>query len=261
MKSKKNKNFLIKTWDWLFENIVFLNPNLWPWRETFARTLGLSLTLSFFFIKGTFLLERIVWMQESGVKSFFLSGNTSLFSFADIDLIVWAIEMIIVLSYSFIYLIRQSAKNIAYGFKEVVYPILIATLPFFILFSPENLATNNPQHYVWYVAIAFSFMLVGAIINLIGLLQLRRAFSVMAEARTLVKTGLYKYIRHPIYTGHFLLFFGSLCFHFYWQTALCYMVFIIGQTYRARIEESKLEKTFPKYKSYRTKTGMFFPKL
>ena len=43
--------------------------------------------------------------------------------------------------------------------------------------------------------------------------------------------------------------------------AAIYVVFVAGQTLRARIEERKLAAAFPEYEEYRRTTGMFFPKI
>jgi protein-S-isoprenylcysteine O-methyltransferase Ste14 len=82
----------------------------------------------------------------------------------------------------------------------------------------------------------------------------------MTEARTLITNGIFGYIRHPLYTGHFIMFFGSLLLRLNTVPVLLYLLFFIGQITRARIEERKLMGVFPQYADYRRRTGMFFPK-
>ncbi|MEJ2041638.1 MAG: isoprenylcysteine carboxylmethyltransferase family protein, partial [Desulfosarcinaceae bacterium] len=83
--------------------------------------------------------------------------------------------------------------------------------------------------------------------------------TIMAEARELVTGGLFRYVRHPLYSGHFIMFLGSLLLRLHPYTLVLYVVFIIGQIHRAHIEERKLQQVFPEYQPYKSKTGMFFP--
>jgi protein-S-isoprenylcysteine O-methyltransferase Ste14 len=104
-------------------------------------------------------------------------------------------------------------------------------------------------------------ILGGGLINLLGLLTLRRAFTIMSEARELITNGLFRYVRHPLYTGHFILFFGSLLLRLHSYTIAMYAFFVFGQIVRAKIEENKLESAFPDYAAYKKRAGMFFPKI
>ena len=83
----------------------------------------------------------------------------------------------------------------------------------------------------------------------------------MAEARVLVRSGPYRWVRHPMYLAHFVIFLCVTLLRFAPLTLALYMVFIAGQIFRATIEERKLTEAFPDYEPYRGKTGMFFPKL
>src|SRR5205085_12524408 len=96
---------------------------------------------------------------------------------------------------------------------------------------------------------------------IIGLAALRRSFSIMAEARVLVRSGPYRWVRHPMYLAHFIIFLCVLLQRFAPVTLGLYVVFVAGQIVRARIEEEKLATVFPNYEEYRRTTGMFFPRL
>jgi len=75
-----------------------------------------------------------------------------------------------------------------------------------------------------------------------------------------VKTGVYKYIRHPQYTGFILITIGMMC---EWATLFMLIMwpFIIFIYYRlAKREEKDMVKEFgEEYVSYRKKTKMFVP--
>jgi protein-S-isoprenylcysteine O-methyltransferase Ste14 len=147
---------------------------------------------------------------------------------------------------------------------EVVFPFIVAGIPVLISFAPYNLPSRIPydaeHHLYWYLGVT-GLIFTGGAINLIGLFTLRRAFTVMSEARLLVTSGIYKYLRHPLYTGHFIMFFGSLCMRLHVVTVCMYALFVLGQVLRARIEERKLAGSFPGYTDYKARTGMFLPKI
>ncbi len=77
----------------------------------------------------------------------------------------------------------------------------------------------------------------------------------------LVTTGLYAYVRHPIYSGLLLLSLGVVLYAGLWpQLVVALMLFLLLRI-KAQFEESLLRKTYPKYASYALKTPMFFPRL
>ena len=79
-------------------------------------------------------------------------------------------------------------------------------------------------------------------------------------AAGLVTTGLYKYIRHPQYTGFFLIMTGWLL---HWETTLTLLMYpILAITYYllALKEDRDLKNEFgDEYKVYSQKTPMFIP--
>lgn len=106
--------------------------------------------------------------------------------------------------------------------------------------------------------------IIGVLVFIISLLQLNKNLSPFPTPKSnslLIQSGLYKYIRHPIYTG-ILLSFGGYSFYsvsLYRMiiTILLLLLFIIKSAY----EEKKLIEKFSGYHTYKAKTGRFFPKL
>ena len=99
----------------------------------------------------------------------------------------------------------------------------------------------------------FGYGLIGMVIVIIGWHQIHRA-------EGLVTSGIYKYIRHPQYTGFFLVMTGWLL---HWETTLTvamYPILVIMYYLLARKEEKELQNEFgDEYKSYRQNTPMFVP--
>jgi protein-S-isoprenylcysteine O-methyltransferase Ste14 len=181
-----------------------------------------------------------------------------------LQLSLWILETLLLLGYALVWITRPPATSAAKGFLQTVYPLLLVLLPFGIVTRPYTytrwMPENAAAHLGGLYAINILLILAG-LLNIIGLAALRRSFSIMAEARVLVRSGPYRWVRHPMYLAHFLIFLCVLLQRFAPLTLVLYLVFVAGQIARARIEESKLAATFPEYEAYRRTTGMFFPRF
>lgn len=113
---------------------------------------------------------------------------------------------------------------------------------------------NNPRIFGWAGAVIGSWLtLIGMILVVIGWHQIHRATG-------LVATGIYKHIRHPQYTGFFLIITGWVL---HWETTLTllmYPVLVVMYFLLARQEDIELKNKFGnEYEVYRKRTPMFFP--
>lgn len=102
----------------------------------------------------------------------------------------------------------------------------------------------------------------GGLIILLALLQLNKNLSPFPTPKnnsTLLENGLYKYTRHPIYSGIILLFIGFSVYQNSWYKLLISLLLVILFYLKSVYEEQRLEQKFPEYKNYKTKTGRFFP--
>lgn len=77
----------------------------------------------------------------------------------------------------------------------------------------------------------------------------------------LVTTGLYSYVRHPIYSGLLLLSLGVVLDAGWWPQLVVVLMLFLLLRIKAQFEESLLRKAYPKYAAYALKTPMFFPRL
>jgi protein-S-isoprenylcysteine O-methyltransferase Ste14 len=92
-----------------------------------------------------------------------------------------------------------------------------------------------------------------------SLRHLWTSFSVIPQARTLVSSGPYRWVRHPLYTTEIIVNLG-LAIHYgrpyHWAV---FLLIIAGQTYRARREERLLCAHLDGYAEYRTRTAALIP--
>ena len=112
--------------------------------------------------------------------------------------------------------------------------------------------------------------LVGVVLTVAGYLlfiwsvRARGKFSVswaMPEDQKLVTWGPYRFVRHPSYSGYFLMFVG---FFLVWSNVLAIIpLFAIYGYYRVSVvEEVFLVKRFgDAYRRYQSNTGRFVPKF
>lgn len=75
----------------------------------------------------------------------------------------------------------------------------------------------------------------------------------------LVTTGLYKRIRHPIYTGVLLGALGVGLVHGGVVTLLVALAFIPFFTYKSIFEERRLQQVYLEYHNYQQRSGRFLP--
>lgn len=104
-------------------------------------------------------------------------------------------------------------------------------------------------------------ILSGSAGAVLTLLRLGRSFSIMAEARALVTSGPYRFVRHPLYLVEELAVIGMFVQFFSVEAALLLTVQIAFQLRRMHNEEAILAETFREYTAYQLKTARLIPGL
>ena len=174
------------------------------------------------------------------------------------------------------YLVRRPLKAQAVGWKDWLLPLCCAALPFAIMMLP-NSAYAILTHYdprwseVWIwpvlknlrgepITLGLWTMAIGEMLTIWGMLSLRGNFSIATEVRDWVKTGPYRWVRHPLYAGEILSVWGYACFWPSIWTLVGAISFHFLQFLRARHEEQKLISVYPDYIQIQNHCGMFIPK-
>jgi protein-S-isoprenylcysteine O-methyltransferase Ste14 len=96
-------------------------------------------------------------------------------------------------------------------------------------------------------------VLVGDSIATVVLIQLRGAFSIMAEVRQLATSGPYRFVRHPLYLAEEVATIGGVMQFLPIWTALLVVVQIACQIRRMRNEEIVLMEVFSDIRAIRGK--------
>lgn len=138
---------------------------------------------------------------------------------------------------------------------------LLVFLQFFflsVIFIPFEITTSK---FAWVFSILFLFLsliilLWTSVHNRIG------NFNIVPEIKdgcTLVKTGPYAFIRHPMYTSVVMIAISALIFTFsIWKIFIVVsLVFVLY--FKAKREESFWCEKTVEYKEYKKNTKMFIP--
>ncbi len=115
------------------------------------------------------------------------------------------------------------------------------------------------------IAIAgLAFLVLGAAFRLAAISTLGGQFTSHVMIRSdhhLVRRGLYRYLRHPAYTGSLVAHFGlGLSFSSWASLGFSTVPFLIATVYRISVEEKALSDAFgAEYAAYRNDTKRLIP--
>ncbi len=123
-----------------------------------------------------------------------------------------------------------------------------------------------PGDHATYRMVAAVLMVTGLIVRWTAILTLRRAFTVdvaIAPDQRVVTSGLYRWVRHPSYTGLLLVFSGMALSHGdAWALTVMCVPIVAAMGYRIRVEEQALVQAFgAEYESYARRTRRLVPGL
>lgn len=104
----------------------------------------------------------------------------------------------------------------------------------------------------------------GLLLRWIAIFSLKRQFTVdvsIAEGHHIIRTGIYRTIRHPAYAGSLLSFLGlGLCFSNYLSVVVVFVPVCLAFLYRIRVEERVLTDAFgAEYAEYCSSTKRLIP--
>jgi len=79
------------------------------------------------------------------------------------------------------------------------------------------------------------------------------------EGHELIRTGPYRWVRHPIYTGLLVALVGTCLAGARWASLLALLFLIGGLVRKLTLEERWLAENFPDYADYRSRVHALFP--
>jgi protein-S-isoprenylcysteine O-methyltransferase Ste14 len=143
-------------------------------------------------------------------------------------------------------------------------PLVAAT--FLVLvpdIGPPVLATPFMPRSTVVVYLAAGLVAVGLAFAIWARLHIAENWSgriTVKEDHELVRTGPYRWIRHPIYTGLLLALGATVVAIDTWQAAIAFVLFVISFVIKLFIEERVMTATFgEKYTEYSRETSRLVP--
>ncbi|MBN1182345.1 MAG: hypothetical protein JXB49_08675 [Bacteroidales bacterium] len=112
----------------------------------------------------------------------------------------------------------------------------------------------------WSNIIAWLLIITGGAIIIWALISIRRKAAISTLHDSIVNTGVYAKIRHPIHCGTFLEFFGILILYPTYTVGIAFLFGCLWVYLQSRFEEKDLLKRVPGYGNYMLEVPRFIPK-
>lgn len=154
-----------------------------------------------------------------------------------------------------LYLVRTRARATTPSLAARVLAVGTTFAPFGVAF------VSRPVHHPLTLVVANALLCCGLAWSVWSLHHLGRSFSIVAQARELVQTGPYRFVRHPLYLGELVALLGVVLAGFTWGAFALFTVVVGLQLYRASKEEELLADSFPEYAAYRLRTARIVPNV
>lgn len=136
-----------------------------------------------------------------------------------------------------------------------------AQLVLFVAYVLVPAISTFPENTVLKI-IGLLVIAAGLLVCLLSIYQLRKSISPFPsplKKGNLISTGIYNYVRHPIYTGILMTLAGHLLTSPHLGRVLVTSLLAVLFLFKSSYEEQLLLNTYPDYQDYRKRTWRFFP--
>lgn len=151
-----------------------------------------------------------------------------------------------------LFIFRRKAIVRTAEFKPILYALAGTFTP--LLFNPIGGVTL-----FYYLGI--SLLISGCIFSILSYFSLNRSMGISPAMRVIKTTGLYNYIRHPMYASYFFIHVGYLILWFNVWNLVLVVFTVYFQINRSFFEEALLMQS-EQYRAYKEKVPWrFIPKV
>ena len=147
---------------------------------------------------------------------------------------------------------RSPAKAQADGLLPKIAAFVGSYLPWTITFfgKTEQVLPN---------LLSTACVLIGMIMTLVTIRHLGRSFSLVPQARSVVQTGPYRWIKHPLYFAEGIAILGVVLQYLTPVTVIVFVLHIGVQVCRIHYEEDLLRRNCPEYSTYEASRWRLIP--
>ena len=153
-----------------------------------------------------------------------------------------------------LYAVRMPAIGRASGAKPIAAALLGSFLMYGLLLLDRR--TDLP---LAAQAVSCALVVAGNGFAIYTLGCLGRSFSILPECRSLVTSGPYRLVRHPLYLAEEMAMAGAVIQFFSVLAVVLLAAQIAFQLARTHYEERVLRAAFPEYEAYRVRTWRLVP--
>ena len=150
-------------------------------------------------------------------------------------------------------LLREPAKARAKGLTPAIVAIAGTSFAITVVWLPPIQMTLIVS------TVSLLLIILGVGFATYTMLYLGRSFSIMAAARTLVTTGPYSVVRHPLYLGEGMAIVGMTLQYLSPLAIVIVAMQFAFQVQRMKNEEKILSSQFPEYRDYMARTARVIP--
>jgi len=156
-------------------------------------------------------------------------------------------------------------KNYDRGSLLILWPVIIVAISLGNWYGqahPPDFFRNR----LYATRLATALLVIGWVVRWVAILKLGRRFTVnvaIQQHQRVEKSGLFRFVRHPSYTGLLIIFSGIALNTRSWiGTAIVIVPIVIALLYRIHVEEAALSSAFgEEYRSYCRTTKRLIPGL
>jgi protein-S-isoprenylcysteine O-methyltransferase Ste14 len=143
--------------------------------------------------------------------------------------------------------------------KSQVHSIMPRVAAFAGTYTPWTIGFFPAYHSTSLSLVATVCIVSGMVLAIITVLHLGTAFSLVPQARSVVRSGPYRCLRHPLYLAEEIAIVGALLQFLSPITVVIFLIHIGVQLCRIVYEERLLRLTFPEYASYAMTSRRLIP--
>lgn len=161
---------------------------------------------------------------------------------------------------------KESGESQRFGTRGEHLVVIQMALVALYVFTPVWPDLRNGDLYPQLLAPRWGALIIGTVLGAIlgigGSLNIRRYLTPLpypVKNNKLVDTGVYRLVRHPLYSAQLFAAAGWAAFSLSFSHLLVTIAAFIFFNYKASKEEAWLSERHPEYREYAAKVGKFVP--